>query len=170
MSAIIRQSDHLSDAEIDRLFRWSDDPFDAAGFNIANRAPELHFVLEADGLAASHLCVMRAEVSVGDKKFHVGGVGGVVTRGDAQGKGYAARLLKFALEYFEGEWHADAGMLFCFQSRVPYYAKQGWQLLGSPVLIEQPSGQIEYPARSMIFPLGETVWPEGTVQVHGLPW
>jgi GNAT superfamily N-acetyltransferase len=170
MNEEIKISEQLTEAEIERLFRWGDDVFDAAGFNITNRAPELHFVLECDGLAMSHLSIVRAEVTVGRQTLHVGGVGGVVTRGDAQGQGYAGQLLRFALEYFEREWHADAGMLFCFQSRVPYYAKQEWQLLESPVFVEQPTGQIEYPARSMVFPLGATIWPMGTVQVTGLPW
>ena len=170
MSEIIKQSKQLTDEEGARLFGWGDDPFGATGFHIANRPPELHFVLAANGLAMSHMSGVHAEVIVGEQTLLVGGIGGVVTRGDAQGKGYAGRLLRHAVAFFKSEWKVDAGMLFCFERLVPYYAAQGWQLIESPVLIEQPAGQVEYPARAMMLPIGSSQWPQGAVQVNGLPW
>ena len=170
MNEIIKQSDNLTSEESEQLFGWSDDPFGASGFNIVNRPAELHFVLERDGLAVSHLSIVKADVAVGGQLLVVGGIGGVVTRGDAHGKGYAGRLLSHALKFFEHEWKVDAGMLFCFERLVPYYASQGWQLLESPVPVEQPAGQIEYPARAMVLPFGTATWPPGIVQVSGLPW
>jgi len=170
MIETIKQSEHLSEAESARLFGWSDDIFGASGWTIANRAAQLHFILEFDGLAVSHLNLVKAEVAVGAQQLSVAGIGGVVTRGDAQGKGCARKLLRLAAEFFEREWQVDAGMLFCFERLVPYYASQGWQLIKFPVIIDQPTGRIEYPSSAMVLPCAEKTWPEGTVEVDGFPW
>jgi hypothetical protein len=82
------------------------------------------------------------------------------TEPEAQ-KGFARRLIQHAAKFFEREWKVDAGLLFCLPKLAPYYEALGWRGVKSPVLIEQPNGNIVSPFRVMVLPLGEGCWSSG---------
>ena len=169
MTKEIRQADFLTDAEKEKLFGWGDDIFGAADLNLRWRPKDLHFLMDLDGEAVSHVGVLKHEVSVAGQLVKVGGVGGVVTIPACQKKGYARELMQHTARFFKN-WQVDAGLLFCLRRRVPYYESQGWQLVNQPVLIEQPSGEIPSPLEVMVLPLGGFAWPDGKVKLNSFPW
>ena len=169
MKKEIVQSDALTDAEKEKLFGWGEDIFDADIFNLRWRPKDVHFVLQVDGEAVSHVGVLQHEVSVAGRGIKVGGVGAVVTPPAWQKQGYASELMRHAANYFETT-PVEAGLLFCLRRRAEFYGSLGWKLVSHPVLIQQPSGEIVSPLEVMVLPLGGHVWPDGEVRLNSFPW
>jgi len=165
----IVQSDALTDAEKEKLFGWGEDIFEANNLDLRWRPKDVHFVRYLDGEAVSHVGVLQHEVSVAGRGVKVGGVGAVVTPPAWQKRGYASELMRHAANYFKATPVA-AGLLFCLRRRVPFYESLGWQLVGHPVLIQQPTGEKVSPLEVMVLPLGDHVWPEGEVRLNSFPW
>ncbi len=170
MAEEIRQTDILTEEEMQRLFGWKEDLFGVGPLVLSWRPKDVHFLLYSEGELVSHVGVLGHVVSVNGDLFMVGGVGGVVTTQEAQRKGFARRLMAHAAEFLEREWSVDAGLLFCLPRMMPYYGGLGWREVESPVLIEQPDGRMTSPLRVMILPLGREGWPAGTIELRSLPW
>lgn len=170
MTEEIRQANVITDAERERLFNWGENIFGVTSYTLSWRGKDVHFFMDVDGEAVSHASLLRHEISVGGRPVTVAGLGGVVTRPEAQGKGYARRLVQRAAEFFEQEWKVEAGLLFCLERLVSYYGSLGWQVVDAPVLIEQPTGQIQSPMPVMVWPCVGRQWPAGEIELHSLPW
>jgi predicted GNAT family N-acyltransferase len=118
----------------------------------------------------SHVGVLKTTVKAGGTDVTVGGVGGVVTRPEAQGRRLVHAAMRRAAAFICEELKADSGMLFCLQSLSPFYARQGWRLLEEETEFGQPSGRVVSPFRVMVLPCGGYEWPAGRVEVAGFPW
>ena len=166
----IRQAASITGEEKERLYNWGEDIFGATSYALKWRTKDVHFFMYVDGRALSHASLLSHEVSVEGRPVAVAGLGGVVTRPEAQGRGYASRLIHHAVEFFKREWKVEAGLLFCVPRMVSYYARLGWQTIEGPVLIEQPRGRIRAPLPAMILPCSGRAWPRGEVELRSLPW
>ncbi|HYO90938.1 MAG TPA: GNAT family N-acetyltransferase [Pyrinomonadaceae bacterium] len=166
----IRQADTITDEEKEWLYNWSEDVFGVTSLDLRFRPKDVHFFMDVGGVPLSHVSLLRHEIGVDGQRLTVAGLGGVVTRPEAQGKGYAGRLIRHAAEFFEREWDVDAGMLFCLPRLTPYYESLGWQVIAGPVFIEQPTGRMESPFPALILPCRVRAWPEGAVELGSLPW
>lgn len=165
----IRQADVITDEEREWLFLWGEDIFGVGSLAVQWRPKETHFFMEVDGQALSHVGLLKHVVSVGGQPSTVAGVGGVVTRPEAQGRGYARRLLQHATEVFTQQWKVDAGWLFCLPRMESYYAALGWQLVKDTVHVWEPE-KITIPISAMVLPCGVREWPGGEVELQSLPW
>ena len=166
----IRQAETLTDEEKQRLFGWGENIFGVAALKLSWRPKDLHFLLYSDGEPISHVGVLKHVVSLNGKPATVGGVGGVVTVPWARKKGFARQIMQYTARFFEHEWEAGAGLLFCLPEMMAYYEALGWQEVKRPVLIEQPSGKIVSPLRVMVLPLSEGGWTSGSIELRSLPW
>lgn len=169
MTEEIKISESLSDIEKQQLFGWGKDIFGAESLNLHWRPKELHLLLYAREKAVSHVGLLKHTVSVEGRAVTVGGVGGVVTVPEMQKREYAWLLMRHAAKLF-GEWEVDAGLLFCLQRMVAFYGSLGWQVVGQPVMIEQPDGKIASPLQVMVLPSNGHVWRDGSVELDSLPW
>lgn len=169
VATTIRQANALTGAEKHQLFEWGDDIFGAACFHLRWRPKDVHFILDVDGVPASHVGIVRHEVGVKGQPVLVAGVGGVVTVPTWQKHGYASQLMTRAVDLF-AEWKVDAGLLFCMPHRVRFYESQGWSLVTDPVMIEQTDGEIISPLHVMIIPVDGYRWPGGEVKLKSFPW
>ncbi len=170
MAERIKRASALSDEEWERLFNWGENIFGDPPVELTWRPKEVHFVLYEDGQAMSHVSILKHEIRVGGKPLTVAGLGGVVTRPEAQGKGYAGKLMRSAARYFKREWKVDAGLLFCLPRMVAYYEALGWHVIEAPVFIRQPTGKMESPFLVMVLPCNGHDWPNGKVELRSLPW
>jgi len=166
----IKQVDTLDAADRERLFDWGEDIFGAQSLNLRWRSKDLHFLLYNDANLVSHAGILRHVVKVKGEPIVVGGLGGVVTLPEAQRKGFARRLVQLSMSFMESEWKVGAGLLFCLPRMVRYYESLGWQVLESPVVIDQPSGKIASPLLVMVLPFGGMKWPPGSVELQSFPW
>ncbi|HEV7473808.1 MAG TPA: GNAT family N-acetyltransferase [Pyrinomonadaceae bacterium] len=169
MTKAIKQAGSLSEAEKQLLYDWGVDIFGADAFNLRWRPKDVHFLLDVDGMTVSHVGVLKHDVTIAGERVTVGGVGGVVTLPAWQKRGYASELMQHAVDFFRN-WKVAAGLLFCMPWRVPFYESQGWRVVHHPVIIEQPDGAIVSPLEVMVFPLGDSVWPDGKVELNSFPW
>ena len=170
MGVEIRFADNLSDEERTTLFGWGENIFGVEDAHYRWRPKVWHFITEEDGRAVSHVGVLKDTVRAGVREVTVGGVGGVVTVPEAQGRQHVHAAMRRAAEFICAELGAEFGMLFCLPRLVPFYARQGWQLVEEEVEFEQPAGKVVSPFRVMVLPCGGRVWPTGKVEVSGFPW
>ena len=169
MTKTIRQADALTEAEKQQIFGWGEDIFGAGDLNLRWRPKDLHFIMEVDGALVSHVGVVKHSVAVDGQPVTVGGVGGVVTLPEWQRHGYASELMQHTADFFN-RWEIEAGLLFCFRRRVPFYESLGWKVVGYPVTIQQPEVEISSPLEVMVLPIGEFIWPDGAVNLNSFPW
>ena len=170
MSTEIRFADRLSDDEHKTLFEWAENVFGDDDAKYRWRPKDYHFITEEDGRVVSHVGVLKDTVRAGGQDVTVGGVGGVVTIPEAQGRHLVHAAMLRAAEFMCAELGVEFGMLFCLQRLVPFYSRQGWQLVEETVEFEQPAGKVVSPFRVMILPCRASVWPAGKVEVGGFPW
>lgn len=170
MSVEIRYAEELTKEEWQALFGWGENIFGLEDAGYKWRPKPLHFITEGDGRPLSHVGVVKTTVNVGGREITVGGIGGVATRPEAQGRHLVHAAMLQAAEFICHELGAEFGMLFCLPRLEAFYARQGWQALEDEVEIEQPDGKVVWPYRVMVRPCGERVWPAGRVEVGGLPW
>lgn len=173
MNIDIRITEALSEPDHERLFGWSDNIFGTVGtaFGALSIKPyELHFVLYQDGQAVSHAAVLKHTVDVGGKDVIIGGVASVLTRPEAQGKGFSQQLLREATTFFKTEWHVNFGMLFCFERLIPFYQSMGWQQVSDTVYLDTSKGRVLSPVPVMILPVSEKTWPSGIVNINDYAW
>jgi len=162
----IRTFHTLPDAEVQALFGWGEDPFSVTPLGLQWRSKDRHFVLYEDGAPLASASVLRHEV----RDRVVGGLGGVVTRPEAQGRGLARQVVGRATEFMRDDLGASFGLLFCLPRLVPFYESQGWTVVEQGILIDQPGGKIPSPVPVMILPFGEERWPAERVDLGSLPW
>jgi GNAT superfamily N-acetyltransferase len=166
----IRRVRDLSEEDHRKLFGWGENLFGVLPFQLSWRTKDWHVVAYAEGEPVSHAGALRHDVLVDGRPVPVGGLGGVITVLEYRNRGLAQLVVQEAVAFMAGELGAGFGFLFCLPPLVPFYERMGWQALASPVLIEQPGGEIESPVVSMVLPLKGESWPQGMVRTQSLPW
>jgi GNAT superfamily N-acetyltransferase len=170
MSEEIRLVKDLTDEERQRLFGWGENIFGMEDRNYRWRPKDLHFILDVDGVPASHVGLIDHVVKVAEQPVRIGGIGAVVTAGDLHGRGYAQKTLRYAERFICEELKVEFGLLFCLDRLKPFYERQGWQLVRETVEFDQPSGKMVSPLNVMVLPCGKSVWPAGATDICSLPW
>lgn len=170
MSVEIRFAETLTDEERHTLFGWGENIFGMEDVGYRWRPKVMHFITEEDARAVSHVGVLKTMVRAGGHEVTVGGIGGVVTVPEAQGRRHVHAAMRRAEEFMCAELRVESGMLFCLPRLAPFYARQGWHLIEDEIEFEQPSGKVVWPYHVMVLPCGKYVWPAGRVEVAGLPW
>ena len=124
---------------------------------------------EVDGVVC-HVGIYRREVTWNGRKLRAGGIGGVLTREDKRGRGYATIALEAALRTLKDEGSTDFAMLFCEPKNVPFYTARGWTSFEGEIFVEQPSGRIRFTAIAPhVFDLRRKL-RQGTIDLCGQPW
>ncbi|WP_024506124.1 GNAT family N-acetyltransferase [Bradyrhizobium sp. ARR65] len=117
-----------------------------------------------------HVGVHRRDVTWNGRKLRAGGIGGVLTREDQRGRGYATIALNAAIRTLKDEASTDFAMLFCEPKNVPFYAARGWTPFEGEIFAEQPSGRIRFTAIApYVYDLRRKL-RQGTIDLCGLPW
>jgi GNAT superfamily N-acetyltransferase len=166
----LRIANVLTDDEHRQLFGWGEDIFGMANQGLHWRPKDHHVFVEVGGRAVSHVGLLRHTVKVGGAPVEVGGIGGVVTMPDMQGRGHARQALRYASSLMCREWGLNFGLLFCREALTPFYRELGWRRVEEPVMIEQPSGRIGSPVVVMVLSCGDQGWPAGVVDLGSFPW
>ena len=82
---------------------------------------DLRVLVQADtGDVVCHVGIYRREVKWNGRKIRAGGIGGVATRADSRGRGYASIALNAAIQTLKDEGTSDFAMLFCRPNNGPY--------------------------------------------------
>ena len=169
LSVEIRYAETLTKEEWQALFGWGENIFGLEDANYTWRPKPLHFITEEDGHPLSHVGIVKTSVRVGGRELTVGGIGGVATRPEAQGRHLVHAAMRQAAEFICHELGAEFGMLFCLPRLEPFYARQGWQALEDEVEIDQPVGKVVWPTASWCGRAASECGPWGASRSGGCP-
>ena len=127
-------------------------------------------VWDQDELVSRVGLITREISSNGETKL-IGGVGGVMTHPDKQGKGYASQGMREASRIFNSELGVAFALLFCRPHLVEFYERLDWKPFEGLVFVEQPGGRVEFSANGAMVLDGQQPAPlQGVLDLNGLPW
>ena len=125
---------------------------------------------DQDELVSRVGLITREVLSNGETKF-IGGIGGVMTHPERQGKGYASHALREASKIFDSELKVAFALLFCRPHLIEFYKRFQWKPFDGQVFVEQPQGKIEFSANGvMLLDVKEQAPLNGILDLNGLPW
>jgi predicted acetyltransferase len=118
----------------------------------------------------SNVHIVERTVRVGEKPVRLGGIGNVATKVEWRKRGFARSALKAAQDFLLDPLKVDFGMMIATEPMVSRYEKLGWKMVAKSMCIDQPDGKttLNYPV--MVLPVCSQVWPEGEIDLCGLPW
>jgi predicted acetyltransferase len=118
----------------------------------------------------SNVHIIERTALVGGQPVRLGGIGNVATKVEWRKRGYAAAALRVAQEFLSDPLKVEFGLMMCIERMVPYYEKLGWKMVAKSILMEQPEGKrgLSYPV--MVLPITRNDWPQGMIDLCGLPW
>lgn len=136
---------------------------------------ELHALARMDGRLVGHAASARRFIRVGDGEVVIAGIGGVLTDQQARGLGVGRRVLTALQETMGSFAPADFGLLGCREEVVPFYESCGFTRVDAVVRDISPrDGKTVKDGRgpTMICAGARPVpaWPEGMIDLRGLPW
>ena len=104
------------------------------------------------------------------RKVQIGGIGGVTTREDCGGRGYASLALNAAVLTLRDHEAVRFAILFCEPHNEPFYQARGWHRFEGEVYAEQAGERIRFDVMApYIFDF--TRKPrDGIIDLCGLPW
>ena len=123
------------------------------------------------GGLACHVGIYFRTATWNGRKVHVGGIGGVMTREDCRGRGYASLALDAAIQTMRANEAVRFAILFCEPHNFAFYSARGWHPFTGEVFCEQPDeGKIRFEAMAP-FVFDVTRAPrQGAIDLCGLPW
>ena len=123
-----------------------------------------------DGLVAHAGIVTRAGTLDG-VPVKIGGIGGVKTHPQAQGRGYASAALRRAATALLDDHHVAFSLLVCQAHLLPFYGRLGWLPFPGRLVVEQPGGPTVFTINHpMVLPGLHPAPREGVIDLRGLPW
>jgi aminoglycoside 2'-N-acetyltransferase I len=133
--------------------------------------PDLRVLIaEPSGGPACHVGIYFRTITWNGHKMHVGGIGGVCTREDCRGRGYATLALEAATQTMRANEAARFALLFCEPHNFAFYQARNWHPFTGEVYAEQPEGRILFDHTApFVFDLGRAP-RQGTIDLCGLPW
>ena len=142
---------------------WRDVKWAHADLRVLIDAPD------ESGLAC-HVGLFFRTVTWDGRKVDIGGIGGVATRPDCRGHGYATLALNAAVQTLRDHEAVRFGLLFCEPHNEAFYQARGWHRFEGEIYAEQPRGRIRFEAMAP-FVFDFTRKPrDGVIDLCGLPW
>jgi predicted acetyltransferase len=144
---------------------WGHIEWAHADLRVLIQAPEE----SRDGLAC-HVGIYFRTVTWNGRKVHIGGIGGVMTREDCRGRGYASLALDAAMQTMRANEAVRFALLFCEPHNFAFYQARGWQPFTGEVYCEQPEGRIRFTAMAPFAHDIARAPRQGIIDLCGLPW
>jgi predicted acetyltransferase len=122
------------------------------------------------GGLACHIGIHFRTVTWNGRKVHIGGIGGVSTRKDCRGRGYASIALDAAMQTMRANEATKFALLFCEPHNYGFYEARGWQRFTGEIWCEQPEGRVRFEAMTPFVADIARAPRQGTIDLCGLPW
>jgi GNAT superfamily N-acetyltransferase len=132
--------------------------------------PSWHAMGLLDGRLVGRVGILERTISVGQELLRVGGICGVVTVPEFRGRGFAGALLGESVAFIRNSLHLPFALLTCRLKLEAFYQRLGWKTVTGPTVFTQPDGLRTCKGLTMVAELGSRVWPEGRIDLRGLPW
>jgi len=127
-------------------------------------------VTQDEEVVAAAGCLWR-NARLDGAPVHIGGLGGVMTMPEHQGKGLGRIAVEAAMKALISDRQPAFGLLFCEDKNTGFYSRLGWKRFDGEVTVDQPAGPMIYRIMSvMVAPLGGQAPLRGHIDLCGLPW
>lgn len=133
-------------------------------------SPDWAVMVWEDDELVSNVHIIQRTIKVGSEEVRLGGIGNIATKLEWRKRGYATQALKVATDYLTDPLKVDFGLMIAIEQMIRHYEKKGWRVVAQSMLMEQPSGKMALSYPVMILPVGKQDWPEGVIDLCGLPW
>jgi predicted acetyltransferase len=164
-------SEHdLALADRKAIEKWSQEIFGEAEEEYDWARPDWRILVRINDRMAAHVAITQRTVTTNGEPARVGGVGGVMSPREFQGKGHAKAAMLHAHAYMRESLHLEFGFLFCSANLLRYYQRLGWQHIDGPVSFAQDEGDATWQEEAMVLPLTDRQWPGPPVDINGRPW
>jgi len=132
--------------------------------------PDWAVMVWEDEEMVSNVHIIERTISVGKESLKLGGIGNIATKVEWRERGYATAALKVAQDFLQDPLKVDFGLMIATDQMIARYEKVGWKKVAHSLLMEQPAGKttLNYPV--MVLPVCKQNWPEGPIDLCGLPW
>ena len=118
----------------------------------------------------TNIHIIERTASAGEQQVRLGGIGNLATKLEWRKRGYATAALKTAVDFLHDPLKVDFGLMIATEKMIPSYEKRGWKEVSQSMRIEQPDGKQTFEIPVMILPVCKKEWPEGGIDLCGLPW
>jgi GNAT superfamily N-acetyltransferase len=132
--------------------------------------PRWHTMGVLDGSLVGRVGILERTISVGQELLRVGGICGVVTTPEYRGRGIASALLDESVTFVKNSLRLPFALLTCRLKLEAFYKRLGWKTVDGPTVFTQPDGVRTCKGLTMVLECGPRVWPEGSIDLRGLPW
>ena len=132
--------------------------------------PDWAVMVWEDEDLVSNVHVIVREATVGGQVVHLGGIGNIATKVEWRKRGYASEALRVAVDFLKDPLQVDFGLMIATENMVGRYAKTGWRQVAGAMMIEQPEGRRAFSIPILILPVMKMDWPQGMIDLQGLPW
>jgi len=133
-------------------------------------APEWYVLGFLEGALTARVGVLQRTITVGPTPLRIGGICSVVTEAENRRRGIACALMGKAASFLKDELRLPFGLLTCKPRLETFYAKLGWRTVAGPTVFAQADGVRSCGGLTMIVECGGRPWPEGKIDLCGLPW
>lgn len=123
-----------------------------------------------DGEIVTQLGLLKREIRVGAVRMSVGGVGGVASHPAWQRRGLSSALMRAAAQFMQTELNVPFGLLVCENESQPFYVRLGWKTVAAELWFTENIKRRLLQTAVMGLPLSNYEWPEGEIDLCGLPW
>ena len=132
---------------------------------------DLRVLIEApSGGLACHVGIYFRTVTWNGRKLDIGGIGGVSTREDCRGRGYASLALNAAIQTMRDQEAVQFALLFCEPHNFAFYQSRGWHPFSGEIYAEQPGGKVRFQVLAPFVFDFRRAPRQGTIDLCGLPW
>ena len=132
--------------------------------------PSWHAMGILDGSLVGRVGILGRTISVGQELLRVGGICGVVTVPEYRGRGVASALLDESVAFIKKRLSLPFALLTCNLRLEAFYQRLGWKTVNGPTVFTQPDGVRTCKGLTMVVECEPRLWPEGPIDLRGLPW
>jgi GNAT superfamily N-acetyltransferase len=133
-------------------------------------AAHFYAIAIAEGSLIGRVGILERTISVGQELLRVGGICGVVTVPGYRGRGIASALVGESVAFIKKRLSLPFALLTCNSRLEVFYQRLGWKTVKGPTVFTQPDGIRTCRGLTMVAECGSRVWPEGPIDMRGLPW
>jgi len=118
----------------------------------------------------TQLGVLQRTITVNQNPLLIAGVSFLITEPQYRGRGYATAIMSEAIAFIEHKLSLPFGLLTCKPQLASFYVRMGWKAIAEPNVFVQPTGNRSCGGVIMVNECGGSPWPEGKIDLCGLPW
>jgi GNAT superfamily N-acetyltransferase len=170
MEIEVKRTNELAESERAYIDAWLIQQFAEESGDYEWSDVDWHVLLRVNGQLVSHVEIVERIGAVDGRPVKLGGIGGVVTLPEWRGRGLATATLERAAAFMCEELQVAFGLLICGRDMIPFYSRLGWQVVAGPLVFDQPGGKVVFDDVTMVLPCVGQEWPEGAIDLCGLPW